>query len=121
MFSVMSYYNTLSMWCQAVVANYLQWELPAPQIRVESSMKYTPILSALLVFSATLGASAAPKHPAHKKHMAKPMPIAVVRPEPATQGTPGGFRDVPPDHWAAKAVETLRQQGIVKGYPDSGK
>ncbi len=27
------------------------------------------------------------------------------------------FSDVPPDHWAAAAVETLRQRGIVKGYP----
>lgn len=26
------------------------------------------------------------------------------------------FSDVPPDHWAA-AVETLRQRGIVVGYP----
>jgi len=88
-------------------------------------MKYTPILSALLVLGAALSASAVPKHKApkmtHKKHMAKPAPVAAVRPAPATQGTPGGFRDVPPDHWAAKAVETLRQQGIVKGYPDSGK
>ena len=88
-------------------------------------MKYTPILSVLLALSAALGASAAPDHKApkmtHKKHMAKPAPVAAVRPGPTMQGTPGGFRDVPPDHWAAKAVETLRQDGIVKGYPDSGK
>jgi len=88
-------------------------------------MKYTPILSVLLALGAALSASAAPNHKApkltHKKHMAKPAPVAVVRPGPAMRGTPGGFRDVPPDHWAAKAVETLRQDGIVKGYPDSGK
>ncbi len=84
-------------------------------------MRYTPILSALLALSAALGASAAPKHLTHKKHMAKPVPVAVVRPAPPAQGTPGSFRDVPPDHWAAKAVETLRQDGIVKGYPASGK
>ena len=88
-------------------------------------MKYTPILSVLLALGAALSASAAPKHPTpkmtHKKHMAKPTPLAIDRPQPAPQGTPGGFRDVPPDHWAAKAVETLRQDGIVKGYPDSGK
>ena len=88
-------------------------------------MKYTSLLAALLALSAALGASAAPKHMTpkmtHKKHTAKPAPVAAARPSPTTQGTPGGFRDVPPDHWAAKAVETLRQQGIVKGYPDSGK
>ena len=27
------------------------------------------------------------------------------------------FSDVPKDHWAAVAVETLRQRGIVVGYP----
>ena len=84
-------------------------------------MKYPLILSALLAVGMALGASAAPKHTTHKKRMAKPVPIAIGRAESATQGTPGGFRDVPPDHWAAKAVETLRREGIVKGYPASGK
>ena len=84
-------------------------------------MKHTLILSALLVLGASLSTSAAPKHTAHKKHTLKPTPIAIGRAESATQGTPGGFRDVPPDHWAAKAVETLRREGIVKGYPASGK
>ncbi len=79
-------------------------------------MKYPLILSALLV-GASLGASAAPKHPAHKRRPARPAPAATVRAEPVTLGTPGGFRDVPPDHWAAQAVETLRQKGIVEGYP----
>ena len=27
------------------------------------------------------------------------------------------FSDVPPNHWAASAVETLRRHGIVEGYP----
>ena len=31
----------------------------------------------------------------------------------------GPFSDVPKDHWAAAAVETLRQRGIVVGYPAS--
>ena len=84
-------------------------------------MKYILTLSALLVLGASLSASAAPKHPAHKKHIQKAAPAAIVRAEPATQGAPGGFRDVPPDHWAAKAVETLRREGIVKGYPDGAK
>ena len=83
-------------------------------------MKYALILSALLV-GAGLSTSAAPKHTAHKKHAAKPTPVAVDRPERAAPGTPGGFRDVPPDHWAAQSVETLRRAGIVQGYPDNGK
>ena len=84
-------------------------------------MKYALILSALLVVGAGMAVSAAPKHTIHKKHTPKPAPVAADRPEPSTQGTPGGFRDVPPDHWAAKAVETLRREGIVKGYPSGAK
>lgn len=34
-----------------------------------------------------------------------------------SQALTGPFRDVPPDHWAAQAMETLRRQGIVQGYP----
>jgi len=79
-------------------------------------MRYTLMLSALLV-GVGLGASAAPKHTAHKKRAAKPAPVAVDRPERAVPGTPGGFRDVPPDHWAARSIETLREKGIVRGYP----
>lgn len=30
---------------------------------------------------------------------------------------PGPFRDVPPNHWAASAVENLRREGILVGYP----
>ena len=33
--------------------------------------------------------------------------------------TGGPFPDVPKDHWAAAAVETSRQRGIVVGYPPS--
>jgi hypothetical protein len=29
-----------------------------------------------------------------------------------------GFKDVPPDHWAYKAVDDLRKKGILRGYPD---
>lgn len=28
------------------------------------------------------------------------------------------FPDVPPDHWSFHAVESLRQKGILRGYPD---
>ncbi|HRF59337.1 MAG TPA: S-layer homology domain-containing protein [Fimbriimonadaceae bacterium] len=30
---------------------------------------------------------------------------------------PGPFKDVPKDHWAASAVENLRREGILVGYP----
>ena len=50
--------------------------------------------------------------------------IKVTPNQPAPQITvprpPAGsrpFSDVPKDHWAAAAVETLRQRGIVVGYP----
>lgn len=88
-------------------------------------MKYTLILSALLALGAGMGASAAPKHSVHKKHLAtiKPAPQALPA-APAARAVrplPGGFPDVPADHWAARAVETLRQRGIVTGYPASAK
>jgi len=28
------------------------------------------------------------------------------------------FPDVPPNHWAAKAVESLKEAGLLSGYPD---
>jgi len=28
------------------------------------------------------------------------------------------FKDVPSDHWAAKAVKDLRAAGLIDGYPD---
>ena len=34
------------------------------------------------------------------------------------QGTGGPFADVPVDHWAYKAVDTLQKDGVVIGYPD---
>lgn len=44
-------------------------------------------------------------------HMPAPTPKA-LRPV-----TGGPFSDVPKDHWAAAAVDTLRRRGIVVGYP----
>src|SRR5271165_4180909 len=29
-------------------------------------------------------------------------------------------KDVPPDHWAYKAVEDLASKGLIKGYPPDG-
>lgn len=36
-----------------------------------------------------------------------------------TQSANRPFPDVPPDHWAFQAVETLRKVGVVNGYPGS--
>ncbi len=47
-------------------------------------------------------------------HTPAPKPKAALRPVIG-----GPFSDVPKDHWAAAAVETLRQRGIVVGYPPS--
>ncbi len=35
----------------------------------------------------------------------------------AAQSKPA-FRDVPKDHWAAKAVNELKALGLLSGYPD---
>ena len=37
---------------------------------------------------------------------------------PATGAASGPFADVPADHWAYTAVNTLQKAGIVIGYPD---
>ncbi len=80
-------------------------------------MKYPIILSALLVLGASLAASAAPK----TKPQVKPAPKVTPATAKAIRPIPGGFPDVPADHWAARSVETLRRAGIVKGYPAHGK
>jgi hypothetical protein len=36
----------------------------------------------------------------------------------SAQVAPDRFVDVPTDHWAYNAVESLRQKGILLGYPD---
>ena len=66
-------------------------------------MKHLFLLSALLLFGLSAGAFAAPS-------MARPVKAAAPI-------SPGPFRDVPPGHWAAQSVETLRRAGIVRGYP----
>lgn len=45
--------------------------------------------------------------------------LAALAPGHPLVGRP--FPDVPKDHWAASAVETLRRRGIVKGYPATEK
>lgn len=36
----------------------------------------------------------------------------------AAQGQATGYRDVPPGHWAAEAVEVLSKIGVITGFPD---
>ncbi len=69
-----------------------------------------PLATSLLLLGAALSVSAMPRHAAPARH-AKPAPVA-----PAPQA-PSPFRDVPPNHWATQAVESLRKAGIVQGYP----
>lgn len=99
-------------------------ELPAPQLRVKGMTKLVLPLAATLLLGAALGVSAAPKKPAP----AKPSPVVPLT-DPAYKAvdTLEGagvavlpFSDVPPNHWAAKAVETLHQAGIVRGYSGGG-
>ena len=70
------------------------------------------LLAAPFLMGAALGASAAPRHAAPAKH-----PKPITPPTATAQQATGGFPDVPPGHWAAQAVETLRRAGIVQGYP----
>ncbi|MBD2774011.1 fasciclin domain-containing protein [Iningainema tapete] len=35
------------------------------------------------------------------------------------QLSPGGFRDVPADYWAASAIESAYETGFMTGYPDN--
>ena len=72
------------------------------------------LLATPLLLSTALVASAAP----HKATLARHPKLAVALPmPPPTPQATGGFPDVPPGHWAAQAVETLRRAGIVQGYP----
>ena len=53
-----------------------------------------------------------------KTPLKRPAPQITVPRSPAGSRP---FSDVPKDHWAAAAVETLRQRGIVTGYPAASK
>ncbi len=44
--------------------------------------------------------------------------LANAQAAPATGAASGPFADVPADHWAYTAVNTLQKAGIVIGYPD---
>ncbi len=80
----------------------------------------------MLTFALPLASPAAParhaaaKKPAHNAASAAELAGAVHSALLRAAGQPAGnrpFSDVPPDHWAATAVETLRRKGIVVGYP----
>lgn len=43
---------------------------------------------------------------------------ALLNSSPANAAASGPFADVPADHWAYQAVDTLQKAGIVIGYPD---
>jgi len=59
---------------------------------------------AVMLLSATLGVAT--------------MARAQDQTAPATGAASGPFADVPADHWAYQAVDTLQKAGIVIGYPD---
>jgi len=42
---------------------------------------------------------------------------APERPQPSAPAAPS-FKDIPPDHWAAKFVEKAQAQGLMEGFPD---
>jgi len=44
--------------------------------------------------------------------------LAVTMPATPVRAASGTFADVPADHWAYQAVDTLQKAGIVIGYPD---
>jgi hypothetical protein len=81
-------------------------------------MKRLSMFALILTFALPAVSPAAPaRHVAAKK----PIPHAAIaaRNVPAARqpASDHPFSDVPPDHWAASAVETLRERGIVVGYP----
>lgn len=92
-------------------------------------MKLTATTSILLLLAAA-NAHAQPavshKKPAASKQTAHALPrvrtaqaavSAQTAPADATPARDMPFPDVPRDHWAFQAVETLRKAGIVHGYP----
>ena len=77
-------------------------------------MKHIPAI-ALLFALPLAGHAAPPRHAAAPKAAPHAAAAAASAVKPPTTDRP--FSDVPKDHWAAAAVETLRRRGIVVGYP----
>src|SRR5580704_4255239 len=46
------------------------------------------------------------------------LPASAQAPAATPAATAAPFQDVPADHWAYDAVNTLQKAGIVIGYPD---
>lgn len=81
------------------------------------NLSSTATLTAALLLGSMLSAGAAPK-----KALATPKRVHTQAVSATPQGagaTVRPFSDVPPGHWAARAVETLHRAGIVQGYPTS--
>jgi hypothetical protein len=89
-------------------------------------MTRTLILTAALLLGSMLSATAAPKKGlAPRRAHAEASPVVPLS-DPAYKNVDTleragvavlPFADVPPGHWAARAVETLHRAGIVRGYP----
>ncbi len=83
-------------------------------------------LSAAVLLGLAISATAAPKKGlAPKRARAEASPVVPLS-DPAYKDVDTleragvavlPFADVPPGHWAARAVETLHRAGIVRGYP----
>ncbi len=85
-------------------------------------MKHLTLLVLAAAFLLPATSFAAPvRHSAVKKPARHAASAAKTVALPVTAQPAGSrpFSDVPKDHWAAAAVETLRQRGIVVGYPPS--
>ncbi|MDD5382791.1 MAG: S-layer homology domain-containing protein, partial [Candidatus Margulisbacteria bacterium] len=81
--------------------------------------KYFALIT-ILALAASVAYGAAPKTKAKPAVKAKTTVKAVTK-KPAVKPvsvTPGKFKDVPEDHWAASSVYDLVKLGITKGYPD---
>lgn len=77
----------------------------------------------LVLVASSAWAQQSPAPPQRKRPaatVAVPTPRQNAKPSAApspAMNTGGPFKDVPRDHWAFAAVEKLRQEGIVVGYP----
>jgi hypothetical protein len=81
-------------------------------------MKCLSLFALLVTFALPAASYAAPtRHAALKKPIHHAAIAAQNAPAAAPPASNRPFSDVPPDHWAASAVETLRERGVVVGYP----
>ena len=82
----------------------------------------TPMLCLSLLLACLSPCAAQTKNSPARLHLSPrrtALHTSAPKPKALRPVTGGPFPDVPKDHWAAAAVETLRQRGIVVGYPPS--